>query len=81
MTQLTDELVAQVRGLSADDKGRLIDLAFEEYDPGTPGERAALKAELTRIWERLRSGEEVAIPVDEAIAELRRRAEGRRASQ
>lgn len=78
MSQLTDELVEQVRGLSSDDKGRLIDLAFYEYDSGTPEERAALKAELTRRWERLRSGVDVAIPAEELIVELQRRADARR---
>jgi putative addiction module component (TIGR02574 family) len=77
VTQLTSELVAQVRGLSADDKGRLIDLAFEEYDPGTPEERAALKAELTRRWERILAGEEKSLSVDECMARLRAQNEAR----
>lgn len=81
MTRLTDELVEQVRALSDDDKERLLELAYPQYDPGTPDERAALKAELTRRWERLRSGEEVAVPAEEAVAELRRRAEARRAAR
>lgn len=77
MTQLTVELVEQVRGLSDDDKGRLIGLAFYEHDPGTAEERAALKAELTRRWERYKSGQDQAISADEFLAELRRRAEAR----
>jgi hypothetical protein len=77
---LTDELVEQVRGLSDADKERLLELTYPQYDPGTPAERAALKAELTRRWERLRSGEDVAIPADECLAELRRRADARRRS-
>ena len=80
MSQLTEQLVEQVRALSDEDQDRLLDQAYRGYDRGTPEERAALKAELTRIWERLRSGEEVAISADEAIAELRRRSGARRAA-
>ena len=38
-------------------------------------DRAALKAELTRRWQRLRSGEDAEIPAEEVVAELFRRAE------
>lgn len=42
----------------------------------TDTDRAELKAELTRRWERLRSGEDVGIPAAEVVAELFQRAEG-----
>ncbi len=78
MSQLTDELVEQVRALSDEDRERLIDLTEPGYDPGTPAERAALTAELTRRWERYKSGVDRGIPGDEFLAELRRRADARR---
>ena len=42
----------------------------------TDADRAELKAELTRRWERLRSGKDVGIPAAEVVAELFQRAEG-----
>lgn len=45
----------------------------------TDADRAELKTELTRRWERLRSGEEKTKSIDEVIASLRRQNEARRA--
>ena len=48
-------------------------------DSDEEAERVALKAELTRRWERLRSGEEKTRSIDDVIAALRQQNEARKA--
>ncbi len=65
------------------ERGRKLPMQFREVianelllEEATDEERAALKAELTRRWERLRSGEDVGIPAEEFIAKMKERAKG-----
>ena len=73
MSQLTPELVDQVRALSDDDKVRLVELAFGEV-PLSPGEWAD---ELAARWQRYKSGREPTYTLDEVMADLRTQAERR----
>lgn len=80
---LTPELVERGMKLSPDNRYRFAMELLASLDPTDEvlaAERAALKAELTRRWERLESGEDKALPADDVIAELRLRAEQRRRS-
>ena len=79
-TELTPELLAIGMKLSPADRFRFVMHLLASLDPTEEvleAERVALRAELTRRWERLKSGEDKAIPVEDVIAELRRQAEER----
>jgi hypothetical protein len=79
VTVLTPELADHLERLSPADKDRAIGLlGGHEYDL-TDAERASLKAELTRRWERLRSGEDKSYTIEEVMAALRVQNEARRA--
>ena len=79
MTTLTQEqteaseILIRARKLPPELREQIASELLAEFE--TTEERAALKAELTRRWERLRSGDEKTHTIDEVLSDLFRRAE------
>jgi putative addiction module component (TIGR02574 family) len=73
-TELTPELMARGELLSPENRYRLAMHLLSTLEPTTEvleAERRALKAELTRRWERIQSGEEKTYTIEETMAALR----------
>ncbi len=75
-TELTPELIDRVLKLSPESLGRLVGLAIERLDgpaDNSDAAKAAMRAELTRRWEEIRTGAAPTYTPAEAIAYARER--------
>lgn len=72
-TTLTPELIAQLRGLSADDKDAVIDLLLPDDPPAPPvpdAERAARREMIARRIGEYQRGEVKGVSAEESFARI-----------
>lgn len=70
MQTTTDDLQAQVLGLPADERARLLELLIASLEPKTAAQQAWTELALRRR-EDVRAGRTALVPGDEALATIR----------
>ncbi len=72
MTTPTHDLAAEVLGLPAEERARILELLIASFEPQSSAQKAWMGLALRRR-EEVRSGQVVMIPGDEALARIRAR--------
>jgi putative addiction module component (TIGR02574 family) len=72
MSEAVAQIVAQLGGLSLDERAELAHAVLLSLEPEDPGAEEAWNQELARRVARIRSGEAVGIPAEEVFASWRR---------
>ena len=73
MSIAIEQLKSQVRGLSAAEKVELADFLLASLEPEDEGVEEAWRAEISRRVEEIHDGTAKGRPVEEVLAELRKR--------
>ena len=74
MSEQAEKLKVELSRLSSEERSEIADFlldGLEAEENGGVYDEADFKAELMRRWEEIESGQEVGIPIEDALRELR----------